>query len=197
MSAVSFPIGCLVVTKNLVNLEIEKATVTVTDDIPSRFPILITWQSDQELRAATVYHRDLEEFTANLKAFSYLVPEGQAAYLNKALAQQSRSATKPYNFDWESAQPWSARFKIIEQFPDGSQRLEVESTWDDDRDNVGWYTAHRQKIVPERYLSVFGPGLALGQLPIAILITSGIYIAGFIVVHRVRKRRKRQPIVLE
>ena len=120
-----------------------------------------------------------------------MVPKGQVAYLNKALAEQSRSATRSYDLDSQSHQPWFASFKIVEEFPDWSQRLEVSSTWDDDRDNVGWYTAHEKRMVPERYRSVFGPGQAFGALPPALLSNALIWGIGFALVPRPKETAAR------
>lgn len=185
-----FPLSCTQIARPIFKLAEQNRTVEIKDKIPDMFPVLVTWKDNQKFKTTTVYYKDIEAFTKKLNNYSYLVPEGQEESLNKALIQQSRSQQKPYNFDWESPNPWFARFKVLKHFSDGSQLLEVESTWDDDRKNIGWYKAYDRKIIPEKHLLYFGPGVAMVAFLPALLITIIVWAIGVFVVHLLNKRKK-------
>ncbi len=175
-AACLYALTCAVFVAYFLWLGERQMTKEVNGEPPPMFPVLLVWGDAGERDCSAVYHKDLEQFTAEHPGCGFLVPKGEDEALSKKLDGKCRWNSNDFSSD--SPLPWSAGFKVLERLPDGSQRLEVHCAWDDDRVNIGWYRAEVGRIVPERHRKYFGPGVAMG----AFFMGVGLATLGWIVV---------------
>jgi hypothetical protein len=160
----------------------------VINDIPRLFPILVITPSKEgnDIEGQIIYKEKLDEFLANNREYTFLVPQGQAEKLNQVFLQKCRMRTGGY--DWDSPIPWYEYFKV-KQVENNRQQLEVFCTWDDDRVNVGWYETDGKEIFPKFYKFYFGPGVCFIVLPLGFAANVFIWGIGLYFYKRYRKRR--------
>src|SRR3989344_2095813 len=127
----------------------KKNTKLVTDAIPEMFPLLIVYPptNSQPLSIKPIYYKNFNETLIQNRNYTFNIPEGKEAEINKLLKEQSRAFMKPRDFNWESENPWEAHI-IVEKSENGKQAIRFFETWDDDRENVGWYEANGTKFTP-------------------------------------------------
>ncbi len=168
--------------------DFKKVSVT-KKTIPELFPILVITpgHAPDEYRAKTVFYKDLNDYLAKNRNYTFLVPAGKDEELNEELKQNSRASRTPPSFDWESPEPWWAFFEA-ERLSDGRQYLEVYHTWDDDRDNTSWYEATDKEVFPRYHQLYFGPGVVLAVTPISFLINCALWIASLSAYRLFRKK---------
>lgn len=159
------------------------------ETISDTFPVLVITRSPKsaEYHARTLLYRDLKTYLAKQENYTFLVPAGMDEQLNAELEKNSRASKDPPNFDWDSIDPWWAYFEA-KRLSDERQYLEVYHTWDDDRDNTGWYEATANEIYPKYHQHYFGPSVVLLMVPVSFLITCALWIA-FVLVLKLRRRR--------
>jgi len=147
-------------TATLVFKDLEKKnTKLVTDAIPEMFPLLIVYPptNSQPLSIKPIYYKNFNETLIQNRNYTFNIPEGKEAEINKLLKEQSRAFMKPRDFNWESENPWEAHI-IVEKSENGKQAIRFFETWDDDRENVGWYEANGTKFTPVKHRLYFGGG---------------------------------------
>lgn len=171
---------------NIIGIEIYEAVkfADISQDKTSGlFPVLVTWQENQQLMAYTPYFKDLASFTADKPGFSFLIPANKEAEIQQLIKQNTRVKRESGGKN-KPAELWSAGFTIKDSLPDGSQIIEVSATYDSDRKNVGIYKATNSDFTPLRHLIYFGPGVVITIMPISALLTAVIYALGKLWVSR-------------
>lgn len=154
---------------------------------PDMFPIVVLTPETDGVEPHIVYYKDLEAFRKTHPKMTFLIPSGSETALNQRLDQKSRYRRD--DFDSASPDPWSAEFKVRRISPT-QQFLEVSATWDDDRENIGWYEAEGQAIHPRQHQFFFGPGVVMGSCLSASAITAavGVLLTAVAVVWTRRRR---------
>jgi hypothetical protein len=162
--------------------DFQKVAVT-GKKIPELFPVLVITPGprSEEYHAKKLYYRDLDDYLAEHKEYSFLMPEGQDEWLNEELSRKSGVSTGPPQVHFS-----------VERLSDGRQYLEVYHTWGRDRDNNSWYEATAKEIVPKyhqvyHWLSIFDKAH-----PVSLFITCALWIAFFIAFKLVWKKIKRR-----
>jgi hypothetical protein len=155
----------------------------IDSEVPAVFPIIVMTSG----MAQVVWKGELSSFLQEHPDYSFLVPLNKVDECRGRIQSNTRSNQRPLNFDQLSPIPWSADF-TVKQLSDGRQSFEVNATFDDDRMNIGWYEATEKEIFPKYHKFYFGPGLVLGLLPIAAIITGVICTLGMLARKLLRKR---------
>ena len=158
----------------------------VKGNIPRNFPILVITPADanNNCQAHILYKEDLNDFLANSRQYTFLVPEGQAEKLNEVILKNCGIKTGDMNSD--SQYPKRERFKVT-PLANGRQLLEVEHSSGDIK-NVGWYETDGKEILPKFHKNYFGPGVAMLALPWAFLANIIVWGVGLYFYIRRRKR---------
>lgn len=182
-----FPSSCMVITGIGFHITEKKFIVKLNKEIPDNFPILIVRDEKSNIDAKLIYYGQLEQFTKE-GVYTFLVPEGSQAKLNNII-QNNKISRGGLDV------PWTAYFKVLKENNDGSQYIMVELNWDDDDVNKGWYKATEDVIIPDKYLSYFGPGLALSVIPTAFIVNIFLWLSIYItyrIIYRKKIKRSKE-----
>jgi hypothetical protein len=140
--------------------EEQKRTVSVGKNVPDHFPVLVVSPSPKDGHPIpyVVYHSELPRYLKNHPNYSFMVPASQV--------EQLKNALRSYEY--------GSGFGGFDMTQHGSaQYFEVRSPEGEDYVNTGWYEAGKRTFVAKRYLSYFGPGVAMESLPIDLLCILG------------------------
>jgi nitrate reductase NapE component len=185
---VSFVVITLAVLTPAVHFEERARTVTVGEDIPALFPVVVRYgHADGAGEARIVFHRHLEAFMEQVPNPTFRVEPEEAASLKKGLPSLHQVMATPH----EERHFGAGGFEV-EDLGNGRQRFEVSGTWDDDRVNKGWYETDGQTIEAQRYVVYFGPGIALMYSPIIVIASLGFWAFAMWLWER---RRRRSTLV--
>ena len=146
----------------------------VTGPAPSELPVLFLTSSKKDAVPYVIRFDQIEDFKKQYPEFTFLVPKGQEADLNKALEDRSGKAHDGL-LDDEGLNRYEQRFRVNRQ-PDGRQSLMVNGS-EVDRTLIGWYVASAGSIQPQFYEDHGGPPYLQAMLlfPLAVGITFGIF----------------------
>src|SRR3989344_9545315 len=180
-------------TATLVFKDLEKKnTKLVTDAIPEMFPLLIVYPptNSQPLSIKPIYYKNFNETLIQNRNYTFNIPEGKEAEINKLLKEQSRAFMKPRDFNWESENPWEAHI-IVEKSENGKQSIRFFETWDDDRENVGWYEANNKQGEHFRYCVCNQLGIFLRIALYLVVIAAVFYLTATLVFKDLEKKNTK------
>jgi hypothetical protein len=178
-----FGLTFIIVSGLMVGDLTEHGKSKVDGNIPDTFPVVVRAGDEAQI----VWGNDLKQYLKDHPNYSLLIPEHQTNKFQSQIKSNIRGAKSPPDFDKTSDRPWDASFTVHTIAPD-KQAFKVYATWDDDLMNVGWYEATDKEIFPQYYTLYFGPGLAFTHIPIALTITTALWL---IVPRLIRRFRRR------
>ncbi len=145
----------------LVSRALANSVETINKNIPDNFPVLVLTYTNKssEYDARIVFNWALDRYLKDNPKHSFLVPPGQLDTVNKKLKRQIKAILTDYSNNRK--QFGAGEVAALRSLPGGRQHLKVRGTWDDDRENVGWYVAGPSSFTLERYQVFFGPGLCI------------------------------------
>lgn len=173
---VLFTLSWAVITWIAVHYDSGEPRRSVGTVIPNDFPVLVISQSGGSYYAKILPKYSLEEYIAELKSYTFLVPEGKADELNKQVA-------RGYRFDDD-------RFEVRE-LPHGKQYLKVVWHWRGATIvETGWYIAEHKSFVPKYYQSNGIPFIrALFWSPFTLVGNILLWVVGWFAYSRIKHRR--------
>ena len=189
LCAALFVASCLLVAKPIFHLAERSYVRSVAVGAPPDpfFPVLVVWPAAEGWQARVLLYPHLDEFRLMHTGERLRVPEGREGEVHASLSAWLAS---------DPGAPAVADFEILGD-KDGRQSLRVECQWDEKQVNVGWYYATDDLLIPDRHLFYYFPGLLMAVLPLAFLITLGLWVAGYLALVRLTGGRAAEIVHLE
>lgn len=143
-----------------------KVTAKISGPPPSSFAVvLVTPLANSGRHSAQVlWQKDVEAFAKSHPDASFVVPPAEVESLRATIRASTRSAGN------KEASLWFATFTLKEQ-EDGSQEVTVDATNNENYVNRSWYVVRNGRVMPERHLNYFGPGVGMAfGLPTCLVL---------------------------